>query len=135
MALPGYIKLNQGTSSSSTITTTGNLTGTTTYIPPGTLNTMGGAGSALGVLDVNHLTQFITNHFVTTTDVQEAHNKNAVEVISMLIEKLDNLHPEDENTLAAIKHLKVSKAYLEKQLLEKINNKIDGKRNPDREEG
>lgn len=48
-------------------------------------------------------------------------------VIDLLIEKKDKTDYEDN----ALKHLKYAKAYLEKALLDKINQKTDGNSKPD----
>lgn len=58
-----------------------------------------------------------------------------IEYLDRMITMMDMSSIKDDYSLNAIKHLKYAKAFLDKRVLDKINQTIDGKRNPDREEG
>ena len=81
----------------STITTTP-LTGNSTYIAP----------------------SYFNGPIIST----EEESKVAIDQIGRLMDKL--CITEDENQLNAVKHLTYAKAFLEKMLLDKINEKTNG---------
>ena len=142
-------ELSNIVSSSQTITTNGSdgtvfttspfLTGTTstsTYVggldpyrrigstTPGPIGINGSSGipgwpgtNFIGFLDV-----------LKSTDIKR---EDVVEVLGKLLELVSQVQNPSEYDENALKHIKYAKAYLEKALLDKINQHIDGDSKPD----
>jgi hypothetical protein len=66
---------------------------------------------------------------------QDSEITTVIECLERMVTMLEKSYLTDDYWLNAIKHLKYAKAFLDKRMLDKINQTIDGKRNPDREEG
>lgn len=124
---------NSGSSlTGSVITTTGT----------GTITTLGQAGYATHTLSPN--TYSISGQSSLSTsplldqilgEAEDMQVNKVIEYLDRMITMMDMSSIKDDYSLNAIKHLKYAKAFLDKRVLDKINQTIDGKRNPDREEG
>lgn len=66
-----------------------------------------------------------------TAELEKAREKNIMDHLDILIAKFIKVGELTEHDEAALKHLKFAKAHLDKKILDKINETIDGKRNPD----
>jgi hypothetical protein len=101
-------------------------------------------GSSIGVLTTGTTGSSITTHQVTLPEMEnfvglalngyweqkkESDSKSAVTQLEKIISKLSNT--DNENQLNAVKHLTYAKAYLEKMLLDIINQKTNGDSKPD----
>lgn len=102
------------------------LTGSIGVGSGGTINVSTGTGTATA-----NPHQFIVRSSppVTTVDVLQHKypvdtSKAAVDQIEHLIHLLENT--EEQNQQSAVKHLTYAKAFLEKMLLDKINQKTNG---------
>lgn len=146
-----------GSSSIGTLTTAG-TSSNTTYIkgdgrwvvdPPtlyrqlglGRIGTHGSVGTS-GTLGVNGyagtiLHDIASNEFAEAVrkDLTDTHIDNLSTHLEAIIPMLEKLGVSDDYAVNAIKHLKYAKAFLDKRMLDKINEKINGDSKPNREEG
>lgn len=68
-------------------------------------------------------------------DLTDTHIDNLGIHLEAIIPMLEKLGVSDDHAVNAIKHLKYAKAFLDKRMLDKINEKINGDSKPNREEG
>jgi hypothetical protein len=124
------------------ITTTGTGTTGTLHIGnpgSGTISTLGGAGHGSTSINWDYKKYFADElHKTHVDELKKAEGDHYMKILDTLIDKISGpakFTELDEYEEGALKHLRYAKAYLEKKLLDKINQTIDGKRNPDRKEG
>lgn len=101
----------------------------------GTITTLGNTGYATHTLNPNTYSISVppTSPLMEQLlgDAQDMQVNKVIEYLERMITLLDASALTDDNAVNAIKHLKFAKAFLDKRMLDKINQTIDGKRNPD----
>lgn len=94
----------------------------------GTMNLTGTSTTGVGTITTTPLTgnstYIVPSYFNGPIISTEEESKVAIDQIGRLMDKL--CITEDENQLNAVKHLTYAKAFLEKMLLDKINEKTNG---------